>query len=134
MQMLTTTVAKYLFAIPFAVFGIFHFVNANAMATMVPSFIPGGALWVYVTGAALLAASASLISGIQTKNAMVGLGAMLGIFVLTIHLPGLMSVEASEAAKMASTSQFLKDTALAGAAFTMANVYSDEKVSEKVSA
>ncbi len=40
MQTLTTTVARYVFIIPFAVFGINHFVNGQQMSAMVP--IPGG--------------------------------------------------------------------------------------------
>ena len=45
MKLLTTTVARYVFAIPFGIFGLFHFMNASQMAGMVP--LPGGVVWVY---------------------------------------------------------------------------------------
>ncbi|MFM1912601.1 MAG: hypothetical protein RIR51_439 [Bacteroidota bacterium] len=32
---------KYLFPIPFAVFGVLHLMNADAMAGMVPAYLPG---------------------------------------------------------------------------------------------
>lgn len=44
MKLLTTTIARIIFAIPFAIFGIMHLTNADKMAGYVP--IPGGAFWV----------------------------------------------------------------------------------------
>ena len=44
-------IGKYLFAIPMVIFGLFHFLNASAMAGMVP--IPGGEFWIYLTGLSL---------------------------------------------------------------------------------
>ena len=40
---------KYLLAIPMAIFGLFHFISGPAMAGMVPSAVPGGVLWFYLT-------------------------------------------------------------------------------------
>lgn len=105
---------KYLFALPMAIFGIFHFMNGSAMAGMVPSFVPGGVLWVYVTGAALIAAAAAIILGKKAKLASFLLAVLLLIFVLTIHLKGAM---AGDQASMAS---LLKDLGLAGGALIFA--------------
>ena len=44
---------KYLFAIPFLIFGAFHFMNADAMAGMVPLPPMGAALALFLTGSAL---------------------------------------------------------------------------------
>lgn len=65
---------KYLYAIPFAVFGIMHLFNANAMAGMAPF---GGAIIIYITGIALIAASLSIMIGKMDKLAAVLLGVML---------------------------------------------------------
>jgi uncharacterized membrane protein len=105
---------KYLFALPMAIFGIFHFMNGAAMAGMVPSFVPGGVLWVYVTGAALIAAAVAIITGKKAKLASFLLAVLLLIFVLTIHLQGAM---AGDQASMAS---LLKDLGLAGGALVFA--------------
>ena len=119
MKRLTTTVARYVFAIPFGIFGLFHFLNASQMAGMVP--IPGGVIWVYLTGVALLAACISIIIQKYTRWACLLLALLLIIFVLTIHLPGVLDA----ATRDASMPSLLKDTALAGGALILANNYDD---------
>ncbi|TVR78243.1 MAG: DoxX family protein [Saprospirales bacterium] len=100
---------RYLFAIPMAVFGIFHFMSANDMAGMVP--LPGGVVWVYLTGLALILAAVSIIIRKHDRLACFLLGIMLLIFALSIHLPGFLEGD------QGSTANFLKDIALAGGAF-----------------
>jgi putative oxidoreductase len=53
---------KYLLAIPMAIFGLFHFISGPAMAGMVPEVIPGGVLWVYLTGIAFDCSSGRYIT------------------------------------------------------------------------
>lgn len=112
-------IGRYVYALPFAVFGFFHFMNAGAMAGMVP--IPGGVVWVYLTGAAMIAASLALMSGKWGGLAAALLGLMLLIFVLAIHLPGVVNAP-DEAAMQGSMTQLLKDMALAGGAWVLAGV------------
>lgn len=104
---------RYLFAIPFLAFAIFHFMGAKDMAGMVP--IPGGVIWVYITGAGLLLAPISMLIGKYDKLAAALLGLMLLIFALSIHLPGAMA----ENGQMSMMS-LLKDLMLAGAAWMYA--------------
>ena len=80
-----TGLGKYLFAIPFGIFGILHFMSAGDMAAMAP----GGAIMVYVTGAALLAASVSICIGKMDKLASVLLALMLLIFAFVVHAPAM---------------------------------------------
>lgn len=114
MNWLTRTLGRLLFAIPFAVFGLFHFMNAKDMAQMVP--IPGGALLVYVTGACLLAAAVSIIIGMKDKLAAFLLGLFLLLTALTVHLPGVME----DSMNPGPMTNLLKDIALAGAAWMYA--------------
>ena len=120
MKLLTTTIARYVFALPFGIFGLLHFMNASQMAGMVP--LPGGVIWVYLTGAALLAACISIIIQKYTRWACLLLALMLIIFVLTLHLPGVINAP-DEAAMGASMAQILKDTGLAGGALILADNY-----------
>lgn len=113
------TIGKYLFIIPMAVFGLFHFMGANDMAAMVPSWLPGGVLWVYLTGVGLIAAVAAFFMNKKAKLAMTLLGVMLLSFVFLIHLPGLMGGNES------SMPMILKDTALAGGAFILSGMAKD---------
>jgi hypothetical protein len=77
MRTLTTTIARVLFALPFALFGISHLFNGRAMAGYVP--VPGGIFWVYFTGLAMIAASIGLLTKILGKWAALGLAAPRGL-------------------------------------------------------
>lgn len=111
---------KYLFAIPFAVFGVMHLMNANAMAGMAPF---GGAIMIYFTGLALIAATVSMLIGKMDKLATALLGLMLIIFVIALWIPGASSGDQN------SVSMLLKDTMLAGASWLYsANLAKDKAV------
>jgi uncharacterized membrane protein len=107
-----TALGRYIFAIPFVVFGCLHLINANAMTAMVP--LPGGIVWVYVAGLAMLLAGVAVL--IKRKDAVATflLGLLLLIYVFTIHLPNVIHTNATDAF---ATTNFLKDLALAGASF-----------------
>jgi len=100
-------VGKLIYALVIALFGLFHFMNASEMAGIVPDPLPVKEVFVYLTGAALIAAAVALIIGKKAQLAMLLLGVMLIIFALTIHLPGGQE----------SMSNLLKDLALAGSAW-----------------
>ncbi len=116
MNTTTLTIARFMYAIPMGIFGLFHFMKAPGMSGMVPTWIPGDVFWVYITGAALLLASIAIIINKKARLAALLLGIMLLIFALTIHLPGAASGD-----QMSST-MFLKDFALSGAAFAFAGI------------
>lgn len=124
MQALNTTVARVLFAVPFGIFGLLHLMGGQNMAGMVPSWIPGGVFWVYLTGLAHIAATVSILIQKKAKLASLLLAVMLGIFVLTIHLPGIIGAS-DEMGRMMSMSGFLKDVALAGGALAFAGLVKD---------
>lgn len=110
MDMITKQ-ARYIFALPFAVFGLMHFMMADNMAGLVPAYVPGGVIWVYLTGAALLAASVAIMINKKAKLASFLLGVLMVVFALTIHLAAVIGGD------QMSMGSFLKDMALAGAAF-----------------
>lgn len=114
MNLFTRTIGRFLFAIPFLVFGIVHFINAHGMSAMVPQWIPGGLFWVLITGVGMIAASFSIMIQKWDRIATLLLGIMLLIFVLTIHLPSLLDEP------MAVMSDLLKDISLAGASLLYA--------------
>jgi uncharacterized membrane protein YphA (DoxX/SURF4 family) len=107
---------KYIFAVPFAVFGIMHLMNADAMAGMAPF---GGSIIIYITGLALIATTVSIIMGKMDKLATALLGVMLLLFALLVHASALSSAS-EEMAATSSMSNMLKDLALAGAAWVYA--------------
>jgi uncharacterized membrane protein YphA (DoxX/SURF4 family) len=108
-----------LYAIVIGFFGITHFMNASGMAPYVPSFFHGGEFWVYLTGAALIAASIAFFIGKQTRLAGILLAVFLIIIVLTIHLPAVMHAP-DEAASRVPLTNLIKDMGLAAGALLIA--------------
>ena len=127
MKALTGRTAKIIFALPFGIFGLLQFMNAEGMAMMVPAWLPGSTIWVYLVAVALLAASGAIIAGKMAKEAALGLAALMLVFILTIWIPGLIGAS-DEAAMAMNMSGLLKDLGLAGGALILAgNLDSYEK-------
>jgi uncharacterized membrane protein len=112
-------IGKYLFATIFLVFGAMHFMAGADMAGMVPAFVPGGVLWVYLTGLAMIAYALAIYTGRYAKLASQLLALLLVIFAVTIHIPAVMGGD------QMSMSQVLKDLGLAGGALVLGNNYTE---------
>jgi len=119
------SLGRWIFAIPFAVFGLFHFMNTQTMADyVVPKYLPAASIWVYLSGAGLIAAALSILLGKYDKLAATLLAVMLLLLVLMVHLPGVM---AGGDAAQASMPGLLKDLSLAGAAMMYAQHLSKDR-------
>lgn len=114
-------IGRIMFAVPFAILGLMHMMMASNMAGMVPSFVPGGVFWVYVTGIALIAAAVAIISKKQIYLASLLLAVLMLVFVMTVHLPAIIGGD-----QMAMPS-IMKDMSLAGGALIIAGLFKDEK-------
>lgn len=125
---LTFRVGRLLFALPFGIFGIIHFMMGREMAGMVPDFVPGGIVWVYLIGAALLGACFSFVTQRWVREAALLLALLLLIFVGTIHVPGVIAETPN------ALFNLLKDTSLAGGALFLAGLYTndDEKSEDSI--
>ncbi|MBL8020039.1 MAG: DoxX family membrane protein [Leptospirales bacterium] len=117
MQTLTHVVGRILFGIPFVVFGLFHFINAGVLVSSVPGYLPFPLVLVYITGAAMVLAGASIISGKKVRTACLLLALLLLIFIVLVDIPGLPN--------QLSVGALLKDLALLGGALTLAGNYVD---------
>lgn len=108
-----TRIAEIIFALIMGFFGVLHFMNADVMSGMIPNSLPGdGKLWVYITGAGLIAAALAILINKFKTVACYLLAAMLLIFVFTLHLKSAMD---------GNPGQLLKDTGLAMAAIIIGN-------------
>lgn len=121
MNILTGVVARIFFSIPFLGFGIGHLMNVGQMAGIVP--IPGGVIWIYVTGLAMILAGLAAITKIQGKIAMLLLALLLLTYILTIHIPAMMKPETMQMGMLG----FYKDTGLMGGALLLAGIFYSEK-------
>ena len=112
-------IGKLMYAGPMAMFGIFHFMGADDMKGMVPDYLPAPVVFVYLTGVALILAAVAIVIGKKAKLATQLLGLMLALFALLLHFSGFMNQDP------VGSSMFLKDLALAGAAWFMSSHLSD---------
>lgn len=84
-------IATIIYAIVIIIFGVAHFVNTEEMRNKVPSFIPGGGFWVYLTGFFLLASAVAILINKKARLAAILLTVLLLCFALFVHLPRTIS-------------------------------------------
>jgi len=82
------------FAVPLAIFGAEHFAIIDALASMVPPFMPWRLFWAYLVGVALIAAALSIATRILVRWSGLLFGIMMLLFVAMIHLPGAIATGA----------------------------------------
>jgi putative oxidoreductase len=119
-----TTIGRVLFAFPFIVFGINHFLMMDYYVGMLTSFVPLGAYTIILTGILLIAAGISIMTKKYVVQSTILLAVLLFIFILTIHIPHLMSDGKDKTITLIA---LLKDISLMGGSIMIAGIYSDEK-------
>jgi putative oxidoreductase len=122
-----TTIGRILFALPFVIFGINHFLMMDYYLGMLTSFIPLGAYTIILTGIMLIAAGISIITKRFVKFSTIMLAILLFIFIVTIHIPHLIH----DAEKTVTIIALLKDISLMGGSLMIAGIYSEDEPSEK---
>jgi uncharacterized membrane protein len=114
-----TNVARIIFAITIAFFGLGHITGADQMAGMLAGWPMATAL-IYISGICLILAAVSFAINKKVKLAGYLLALLLILIVTCVHIPGLL--HATDAmGKMLETSMAVKDTAIAMGAIVIAN-------------
>ena len=113
-------IAINVLAIVLIIFGIYHFMQPQNMVAWVPTWVPGGIIWVYIVGAAFIATGLSFITNKLVKYSGYALAILLFMFVITIHLPNYLNGGDPELRQISFIS-LLKDTALAAFALYIAS-------------
>ncbi|HXZ32036.1 MAG TPA: hypothetical protein VEH30_07120 [Terriglobales bacterium] len=85
-----TLLGPLFLAVPMAIFGADHFVFAESIVPLVPSWIPGHLFWVLFVGVCLVAGALSLALRRYAILAAALFGAMLFFFVLLMWLPAIV--------------------------------------------
>jgi uncharacterized membrane protein YphA (DoxX/SURF4 family) len=119
-----TIAGRILFALPFAVFGINHFIMMDYYMGMLTSFIPKTAFTLVLTGLVLIAVSISIISNRFVKLSSIVLAILLFIFIVTIHIPHLINGVNTTPTLIA----LLKDISLMGGSLMIAGIYSEKEL------
>jgi len=97
--------------------GIQHFVYADFVAKLVPSWIPGTRFWVYFTGVALIAGGAGILLPKTARLATTMSGIMILLWVVLLHVPRALA-DLHNAGEMSGVFEAL---ALSGVAFILAD-------------
>jgi uncharacterized membrane protein YphA (DoxX/SURF4 family) len=114
-------VGRILFALPFAIFGINHFLMMDYYLGMLTSFIPLGGYTVILTGLIMIGVSISIITKKFIRLSTLILAGLLLIFIITIHIPHLLDGSDKTPILIA----LLKDISLMGGSLMIAG-YSGE--------
>jgi uncharacterized membrane protein YphA (DoxX/SURF4 family) len=127
-QHIISRVAIWLLAIVMIVFGIQHFKHPKEMMSFVPTYLPGGDIWVYFVGAAFILAAVSFIINRYVSLAAYLLAGMLFLFVILIHWPNF-SQAGDVMEKRMNLFSLLKDTAIAAFALYIGSNSRHQKMS-----
>jgi len=111
-------IGRILFALPFAVFGVNHLLMMDFYLGMLTSFIPLGAYTIILTGLIMIAVSISIITKKFIRLSTLILAGLLLIFILTIHIPHLISGGGTD--KTTILIALLKDISLMGGSLMIA--------------
>lgn len=123
-----TSLGRILFAFPFAILGLNHFLMADYYVGMLTSFIPLGAYTIVLTGIMLIVTSISIIIKKYVRFSTIVLAVLLFLFIITIHIPHLIHHDAE---RMASLIALFKDLSLMGGSLMIAGIYSEEEPVKK---
>jgi uncharacterized membrane protein YphA (DoxX/SURF4 family) len=83
--------SRIVFGVSMVIFGWQHFLYAQFLVSLVQTWLPAHAFWIYFTGTAMMAAGAAIATGILSRIAGISLGIMFLLFFLTLHLPRVLA-------------------------------------------
>jgi putative oxidoreductase len=121
-----TTAGRILFALPFGVMGLNHFLMYDSPFGIASTIIPGGGWTVIMAGLALIAACISIIVKKFIRLSCLLLALLLLIFILSIHIPALFNPDPAKF--NFALFGLLTNLALMGASLFIAGIYGEKEV------
>lgn len=104
------------YAAPIAAFGTEHFTLTEAIASIVPAWIPWHQFWAYFIGACFIAAALSLVTRIQARLSASLLALTFFLFVVLMDAPGW----AQDPRNRFALALMLRELSLSGGALALA--------------
>jgi putative oxidoreductase len=118
-----TTIGRILFALPFLIFGVNHFLMMDYYMGMLTSFIPLGAYTIILTGILMIVTSISIMTKKFIIQSTIILASLLFLFIVTIHIPHLFDGSDRTVTLIA----LLKDISLLGGSIMIAGMSIENK-------
>ena len=110
------------YAAPIAVFGTEHFTVTEAIASIIPAWIPWHRFWAYFVGTCFIAAALSLVTRIQARLSASLLGLTFFLFVVLIHAPNW----AQDPRNRFALAVALRETSFSGGALALASSLTEQ--------
>jgi len=111
-------VGQFFYSIMLVIFGIEHFLYAQGVRTLVPTWIPGDLFWTYFAAVALIGSGIAIIIRFKVKLVATLLGIMVFIWFLILHIP--RAVVAPVTDKGNELSSVFESLGVSGIAFVIA--------------
>ena len=115
-------IARYLLIAALPMFGLAHFAYADMTASLVPKWLPFPHFWVYLTGAANIAAAAGMLFGFYPRLAANLEAAMLWLFTLLVWIPRVTTAPSDQG----NWTEWILSAAIAAGAWLVAETYRDK--------
>lgn len=109
---IVSRIAIYLLAVILIVYGLLHIFKPKYLVTYIPVSLPGGIVWAYVVGVALILVGLSFIFNKWVKFTGYLLAILLLVSMIPVHLSNSIHASNNED-KILAFIEFLKDTAIA---------------------
>jgi uncharacterized membrane protein YphA (DoxX/SURF4 family) len=110
------------YAAPLAAFGTEHFTLTDAIASIVPAWMPWHRFWAYFVGTCFIAAPLSLVTGIQARLSARLLALTFFLFVVLMDAPGWLRNPRNQIALTLA----LRELSFSGGALALAATLTDE--------
>jgi putative oxidoreductase len=117
---MSSRLASVVYAVMIGTCGALHLINAGELRLLLPSFLPAGVVWIYLSGFALIGAAIAIVSNNELSRPVCYLLAvMIFLFIFLVQLR--KASFSPDNMKLTYLEEMFKDAAIAMGAVIIGN-------------